>query len=287
VDFGKQIRNLFELGYTDEKSISVDFNNSQLIGSLGHEIKYGARISGPKVKSGSISIMHLVPKWGLVSQEMWQSDSNRVLSALTFSGHFAREMDFTLSTASTLSNTSRSLSAIVDYRASRVNLHGEVSLSGNPIFNVHGAFAHNGWQVGGCAQCDVGRNTLSRSSMALGYNTQSGLIYAHVSEDFGLYGFGFYNKVCGNLEVAGKMGWNAVDNSTRTAIAMKYVLGCKSRVQAKMSPSEVALAYGRQLTDDISISLTAKLGTMGGIGVGFAMGKESSVPSPNDCYQCY
>lgn len=269
-DLGKQSKDVFGKGYhfgllkldvKTKTSTGVEFNSG------------GQSVSETGQVSGNLETKYKVKDLGLTITEKWNTD-NTLNNTMEVQDKLLPGLKVCLDTKFAPASGSKGGKVSAEYKHETATLCADMDL-GLSAINTSAVVGHKGWLAGYNTTFDIGKSTLTKHDIGLGYSAPDFVLHTSVSNGTE-FGGSVYQKVSPTLETGVSLGWSSATSATAFGIGAKYVLEDGAALRAKINnKSELGLGFQQQLRDGVTVTLSTLFNTAnfnaGGHKVGLAL----------------
>jgi len=269
-DLGKQSKDVFGKGYhfgllkldvKTKTSTGVEFNSG------------GQSVTETGQVSGSLETKYKVKDLGLTITEKWNTD-NSLNTTMEVQDKLLPGLKVALDSKFAPASGSKGGKVSAEYKHETATLCADMDL-GLSAINASAVVGHKGWLAGYNTTFDIGKSTLTKHNVGLGYSANDFVLHTSVANGTD-FGGSVYQKVSGNLETGVSLGWSSATSTTSFGIGAKYLLEDGASLRAKINNmSELGLGYQQKLRDGVTVTLSTLVNSgnfnAGGHKVGLAL----------------
>nr|XP_054304180.1 voltage-dependent anion-selective channel protein 3-like isoform X1 [Pongo pygmaeus] len=184
-----------------------------------------------------------------------RNTDNTLGTEISLESKLAEELKLSLDTILVPNTEKQSgeLEASYKWDCFRVGSNVDIDFSGPTIYGWV-VLVFEGWLVGYQMSFDTAKSKLSQNNFTLGYEAADFQLHTHVN-DGTEFGVSIYQKV-NEIEMSINLAWTAGSNNTRSGIAAKYKLDCRTSLSAKVNnASLIGLGYTQTLRPGVKLTL--------------------------------
>jgi len=269
-DLGKQSKDVFGKGYhfgllkldvKTKTSTGVEFNSG------------GQSVTETGQVSGNLETKYKVKDLGLTITEKWTTD-NTLNTNMEVQDKMLPGLKVALDSKFAPASGCKGGKISAEYKHETATLCADMDL-GLSAINASGVVGHKGWLAGYNTTFDIGKSTLTKHNVGLGYSANDFVLHTSVANGTD-FGGSVYQKVSPALETGVSLGWSSATSTTSFGIGAKYALEDGASIRAKINnKSELGLGYQQKLRDGVTVTLSTLLNSSnfnaGGHKVGLAL----------------
>jgi len=269
-DLGKQSKDVFGKGYhfgllkldvKTKTSTGVEFNSG------------GQSVAETGQVSGNLETKYKVKDLGLTLTEKWSTD-NTLNTNFEVQDKMLPGLKVALDSKFSPSSGCKGGKISAEYKHETATVCADMDL-GLSAINASAVMGHKGWLAGYNTTFDIGKSTLTKHNVGLGYAANDFVLHTSVANGTD-FGGSVYQKVSPSLETGVSLGWSSATSTTSFGIGAKYALEDGASVRAKINNlSELGLGYQQKLRDGVTVTLSTLLNSgnfnAGGHKVGLAL----------------
>jgi len=269
-DLGKQSKDVFGKGY-HFGLLKLDVKTKTATGvefSSG-----GSSVTETGQVSGNLETKYKVKDLGLTITEKWATD-NTLNTTMEVQDKLVPGLKVALDSKFAPASGSKGGKLSCEYKHDTAAVCADMDL-GLSAINASAVVGHKGWLAGYATTFDIGKSTLTKHNVGLGYAASDFVLHTSVANGTE-FGGSVYQKVSPALETGVNLGWSSATSTTTFAIGAKYQLEDGAAVRAKINnKSELGLGYQQKLRDGVTVTLSTLVNSgnlnAGGHKVGLAL----------------